>query len=199
VRLKSRLTWLLGLLCASAPVLFQQDRLPAADPDRDNDVQAIYSWVITHLAEPDKLYLIAPETRQVEYPHERCLEVPPDHTADFREVRADFDHRKNTTHPVPTSLSTPKQYVILDPNAAKQILTSALLSESPIVREGFPGAQHLILFSNISFNQKRTVALVHMDSWCGGLCNRSMWIAFEKGDAGIWEMRPWARACIAIA
>ena len=79
VRLMSRLTWLVGLLCASAPVLFQQDRLPASDPDRDNDARAIYSWLITHSADQDKLYLIAPETSQSDYPRDRCLEVPPDH------------------------------------------------------------------------------------------------------------------------
>jgi hypothetical protein len=199
VRLKFRLTWLLGLLCASAPVLFQQDRLSAADPGRDNDVQAIYSGVIDHSPNQDKLYLIAPETSQRDYPRDRCLEVPPDHAADFREIRSDFDRRKNTFHAVPKSLSTPKPYVIVDPNVSKELMRSARLSESPIVREHFPGAQHLVLFSDVSFNQKRTVALVHVDSWCGGLCNRSMWIAFEKGDGGVWQMRPWARACIAVA
>jgi hypothetical protein len=165
VRLKFRLTWLLGLLCASAPVLFQQDSLPAADPDRDNDVQVIYSGVIDHSPNQDKLYLIAPETSQRDYPRDNCLEVPPDHTADFREIRSDFDRRKNTVHAVPKSLSTPKPYVIVDPNVSKELMGSASLSELPIVREHFPGAQHLVLFSDVSFNQKRTVALVHVDFW----------------------------------
>ena len=48
VRLKSQLTRLLGLLCAGAPVLFQQDRPPGVDPDRENDVRAIYSWLVTY-------------------------------------------------------------------------------------------------------------------------------------------------------
>jgi hypothetical protein len=143
--------------------------------------------------------LIAPETHQSDYPHERCLEIPPDHAADFREIRADFDRHKNTTRKVPKSLSTSKPYVILDPNVAKEVLKSALLSDAPIIRERFPGAQHLWLFSDVSFNQKRTVALVHVDSWCGGLCGLSNWIAFEKGNEGVWQMRPWARACVAIA
>jgi hypothetical protein len=184
------------MLCASAPVLFQQDRPQAADPDRDNDVRAIYSWLITHSADQDKIYLIAPETSQSDYPLDRCLEIPPDHAADFREIRADFDRRKNTVHAVPKSLSTPKPYVILDPNVTKELMKSAAISESPIVRERFPGAQ---LFSDVSFNRKRTVALVHVESWCGGLCARSVWIAFEKGDDGVWQMRPWARACPVIA
>ena len=208
MRLKSRLTWLFCLLCATAPALFQQDTHPAADPVQDSDVRAIYSWLVTHSTDQDKLFLIAPETYQTDYPSERCLDVPADHAADFRQIRADFD--KNalrfapgtvlyfTTRTVPTSFSTTKPYVILDPKVAKEImLHSALLSDSPIVRESYPGAEHLLLFSDVYFNRKRTVALVHVDWWCGGLCDRPMWVAFEKGDAGVWQMRPWYR-CIVI-
>ena len=199
VPLKSRFASFLGLLCAGAPVLFQQDRPQGADPDRENDVRAIYSWLVTHSASQDKLYLIAPETYQSEYPNERCLEVPKDHAADFREIRADFDRRKNTTRKIPRSLSTPKPYVILDPNVAENLLLkSAVLSDSPIVRQRFPGAEHLLLFSDVSFNNKRAVALVHFDSWCGGMCGHPSWFAFEKGDEGSWEMRPWAQRCMVI-
>jgi hypothetical protein len=203
---------LLGLLCASAPVLLQQDTPPAADPDRDNDVRAIYSWLITNSTGQDKLFLIGPETiYQGRYPSERCFDVPPDHAADFRQIRVDFDRRKNalrfapdtvvpfTTHKVPTFFSTTKPYVILDPNVAKEIMFhSAWLPDSPIVRERYPGAEHLLIFSDVFFNRRRTVALVNFDSWCGGLCGSPMWIAFEKGDDGVWQMRPWAGKCIVI-
>ena len=210
--LKARLIWLVGLLCACAPVLFQQDRPTAADADRDNDVRAIYSWLITHSTGQDQLYLIAPETiYQARYPSEGCFDVPPDHAADFRQIRANFDRSKNalqfapgtvlyfTTRKVPTFFSTTKPYVILDPNVANEImLHSSLLSDSPIVRERYPGAEHLLIFSDVFFNRKRTVALVNFDSWCGGLCGSPMWIAFEKGDDGVWQMRPWAGKCIVI-
>jgi hypothetical protein len=199
VQLKFRLSCLLALLCAGAPVLFPQDRSPAADPDRDKDVQAIYSWIITHSTAHDRLYLIAPETHQSDYPFERCLEIPPDHAADFRQIHTEFDRRKGTTRLVPKTLSTPKPYVILDPDAAKEMLKSALLPDSSIIRERFPGALHLWLFSEVNFNQKRTVALVHVDSWCGGLCGNSYWVAFERGNEGVWQMRPWAQACFMIA
>lgn len=212
MRLRSRLTLLLGLSCASAPVLFQQDRPTAADPDRDNDVRAIYSWLITHSTGQDQLYLIAPETiYTTDYPSERCLDVPPDRAADFRQIRGDFDRSKNavrvapgtvvpfTSRKVPTFFTTTKPYVILDPNVAMEImLHSAWLPESPIVRESYPGAEHLLIFSDVFFNQKRTVALVHFDSWCGGLCGHPTWVAFEKGDDGVWQMRPWARNCIVL-
>ena len=126
--------------------------------DRNKDVQAIYSWVIDHATGTEKV-LIAPEIHHV-YPPEGCLEVPSDHAADFREIRADFDRRKNTTREFPRSLSTSKPYVILDPTVAEEvILKSAVLSESPIIRERYSGAEHLLMFSDVYFNQKRTVAL----------------------------------------
>lgn len=197
--MKFRLAWLVGLLGASAPVLLQQETSPVADPDRDNDVRAIYSWLITHSAGQDQLYLIAPETHQSDYPDEQCLKVPTDHAADFREIRADFDRRKNTTSTVPTFFSTTKPYVILDRNVTKEVmLHSARLSDSPIVRERYPGAEHILLFSGVFFNRGRTVALVQVDRWCGGLCGVSRWNAFEKGNDGVWQMRPWAQ-CVAIA
>lgn len=198
VRLKPQLAWLVGLLCASASVLFPQPRPAQADRGRDNDVRTIYSWLLTHSAEQDKLYLIAPETYPTEYPDKHCLEVPLGYTADFKEIREDFDRRKNAPHQVPRLLSSPKPYVVLDPNVVKQLMKSAALSDSPIIRERYTGAEHLLLFSDISFNQKRTVALVHLDSWCGGLCGSTFWIVFEKGNNGVWQKRPWAR-CFGVA
>lgn len=194
MRRVSRLARVIGLLGASAPVLLQQDRTPATEPDRNKDVQAIYSWVIDHATGQEKV-LIAPEIHH-DYPPEGCLKVPSDHAADFREIRADFDRRKNTTREFPRSLSTSKPYVILDPTVAEEvILKSAVLSESPIIRERYPGAEHLLMFSDVYFNQKRTVALVHVNWWCGGLCGRPTWRAFEKGKDGVWQIAPWARFC----
>jgi hypothetical protein len=164
----------------------------------DSDRNAIYSWVIDHLTNQEKLVLIAPETEPGTI-REGCLEFPRDRANDFREIRSDFERRKNTTREFPRSLSTSKAYVILDPTVAKEvILKSPLLSESPIIRERYPGAEHLLIFSDAYFNQKRSVALVHVNWWCGGLCGRPTWIAFEKGSDGVWQMRPWARSCVVV-
>ena len=46
----------------------------------------------------------------------------------------------------------------------KELTKSAALSDSPIIRERYTGDEHLLLFSDVSFNQERTVALVHLDS-----------------------------------
>ena len=181
---------MLTLSCAASPLLIPQSL--------DTDLQAIYSWFLTHSTDGDKLHLVAPETQPVSYP-ERCLEIPPAHAADFREIRADFDRRKNTTRLIPNPLSTSARYVILDPHVANEvIMTAPRLSQSPIIRDRYLGADYLLIFSDVYFNRQRTVALVWVDRWCGGLCGESAWVAFEKGNDGVWQRRPWAR-CIAIA
>jgi hypothetical protein len=200
VRVSSRPIQLLTVLCASAPVCFQQGKIPAPDPGRDRDVQAVYSWVINHSADDGKIILIAPQTNASQYPHQRCLAVPPNRAGDFRELRSDFDRRKNTAGQVPEILSTSKPYVILDPSLANQVIWySPSLSESPVIRERYPGVQRLLIFSEVYFNRKRTVALVQVDGWCGGLCGTSHWTALEKGKDGAWQMRPWVPGCIAVA
>jgi hypothetical protein len=46
----------------------------------------------------------------------------------LREIRADFDRRTDATREIPTSLPTPKLYIIPDPNVAKELsLKSAVL------------------------------------------------------------------------
>jgi hypothetical protein len=185
---------LLMLLCASLPAAFPQDQTRL-----DNDIRTIYSWVIDHLSGTDKLSLIAPETYPMEYPQEQCLQIPREQAADFREIRADYDRRKNTTRQIPKPLANAKLHVILDPDVAQQLyLHSSQLSQSPIVRERYPGAEYMWLFSDVYFNRKRNAALLHANRWCGGLCGQPMWIAFEKGKDGAWQMRPWARGCLVV-
>ena len=156
---------LLILLCASSPAAFPQDQTRL-----DNDIRNIYSWVIDHLGGPDKLSLVAPETYPMEYPREQCLQTPREHAADFREIRADYDRRKNTTRQIPKPLASAKSHVILDPDVAQELYWhSSQLSQSPIVRDRYAGAEHMWLFSDVYFNRTRNAALMYANRWCGGL------------------------------
>ena len=144
--------------------------------------------MISHLTLRDKLYLIAPETRRASYPDGSCLEIPWAHATDLREIRADFDHNNDVTRTLPASFPTQKPYVILDSEIANELLKSGRLSDSPIIRQRFAGAGHLLLFSDVSFNRKRNLALVHVDVWCGGLCAEAWWTVLGK-DNGVWNRR----------
>jgi hypothetical protein len=194
---KMKVAFPLVLLCAAAAAVLLQHAPPLGGPNRDEDARAIYSWVISHLTLRDKLYLIVPETRRRSYPDDVCLQIPRSHATDFREIRADFDRNKEVTRELPLSFSTEKAYVVLDSEIAKELLKSGRLFDSPIIGQQFAGAEHLLLFSNVSFNRERSLALVHIDVWCGGLCGESWWIVLGK-DNGVWNQRPWS-GCRAIA
>ena len=183
--LKLKVTFLLGLLCSGAAALLLQKTSPSGEPGRDEDARSVYSWVISHLTLRDKLYLIAPETRRASYPDGSCLEIPWAHATDLREIRADFDHNNDVTRTLPASFPTQKPYVILDSEIANELLKSGRLSDSPIIRQRFAGAGHLLLFSDVSFNRKRNLALVYVG---GGLCAEAWWTALGK-DNGVWNRR----------
>ena len=186
--LKLKVTFLLGLLCSGAAALLLQKTSPSGEPGRDEDARSVYSWVISHLTRRDKLYLIAPETRRASYPDGSCLEIPWAHATDLREIRADFDHNNDVTQRFPTSLSTQKAYVILDSDITKELLKSGRLSDAPIIRQRFAEVKNLLLFSDVSFNRKRNLALVHVDVWCGWLCAEAWWTVLGK-DNGVWNRR----------
>jgi hypothetical protein len=47
-------------------------------------------------------------------------------------------------------------------------------------------------FTEVFFNQNRTLALVEEGMWCGGLCGNWTWVALERKE-GRWQMLPWVR------
>jgi len=194
--LKTKVAFLLMVLCCGAAALLLQKAPPSDGSGRDEDARAVYSWMISHLTLRDKLYLIVPETRRGSYPDYGCLQIPQSYATDLREIRADFDRNKDVTRELPLSFSTEKAYAILDSEIAEELLKSGRLFDSPIIRQQFAGAKHLLLFSNVSFNRMRNLALVHVDVWCGGLCGESWWTVLRK-DKGVWNQE-WS-GCLAIA
>jgi hypothetical protein len=62
----------------------------------------------------------------------------------------------------------------------------------------FLGVFDLFMLYDVYFNQRHTLALTGIATWCGGLCGSWRWKVFEKVDAGKWEERPWV-ACFTVA
>jgi hypothetical protein len=196
---KIRLRWLPALLSGGAFLLGLQKTPPADDSGRDREVQSVYSWFLNHSTGTDEIFLIAPTTVPAVYPDDSCLSVPADHASDFRQVRADFERHNNIQTRIPAPLSSGKRYILFTTELTQELMKSPLLSRSPIVQEKFGGARHLWLFSNVSFNRTKTLALFQVDAWCGGLCGEFYWIVLEKDANGAWQSRPWARGCRAVA
>jgi hypothetical protein len=157
---------------------------------RDDDIRAVYSWALSHSELRDATLLVSPEILHTA-PDDRCLGIP---RSNLAQMHTDFERHKQTSKAFPKSLPT-TPYVVLDPTTAETLLASVLLSESDIARHRFPRATHILLFSDISFNDPRTIAAVHVTEWCGGMCGRSYWIILQK-DRNAWTLRPSSVRCV---
>jgi hypothetical protein len=116
-----RLAFPLLIVCTAAHG-FQQDSRPT-DSEREKDVYAIYSLMLTNLQTShgpyiSDQYLIA-MTIGPGHPQEPCVRPPKERQADFKEVLADFERRKATPpRELKESFSISKPYMLLRPSCA---------------------------------------------------------------------------------
>ena len=109
-------------LIAMMPGGFPQDTAPA-DWERDKDVYAIYSLLLTnpktsHGRDDNERYLIA-STTVSGVPRIPCVRPPKDREGDFAEVLADFERRKATHRELKSMFLIPKPYVLLSEDEVK--------------------------------------------------------------------------------
>jgi hypothetical protein len=60
--------------------------------------------------------------------------------------------------------------------------------------ENAPLAVLFFTLSDVYFNQKGTLALTGISSFCGGLCGLFQWKVFQRRGDGTWEESDW-HAC----
>jgi hypothetical protein len=185
----------LPLLIAAVGYGYPQDA-GSADSEREKDVYAIYSLLLTnpktsHGPDDNERYLIAPTTIPGA-PRIPCVRPPKERDADFREVLEDYDRRKATQPQLKPMISIPKPYVILADDEVKAFIEERGMqrrSQKPR-DERFLGVTDLFRLSDVYFNPSRTLALTEISTYCGGLCGLMEWKVFEKVD-GKWEPRQW--------
>jgi hypothetical protein len=161
------------------------------------DVYAIYSQMLTnpqtsHGSDNNERYLIA-ETTSQGYPKEPCVQPPKEREAEWREVLADFERRKDIPRQLERALSISKPYELLNADEVKEFIAARSMprigSQEP--DERFRGVTDLFRLSDVYFNRRRTLALTYISTWCGGVCGLMLWKVYEKSDAGEWKERPW--------
>jgi hypothetical protein len=189
----------LSVSCLVAPLRGQD-----TNSEREKDVYAIYSLMLTnpqtsHGPYISGRYLIAMATGPAR-PQEPCVRPPREREADFREVLADFESRKSTPRQLKPILSIGKPYVLLSTEEVSQFMSARrfprLNADAP--DERFRGVSDLLTLSEVYFDQRGTLALTAMSTWCGPLCALYQWKVFEKLDDGKWEERRWT-TCRMIA
>lgn len=177
---------------------FQQDTR-SADSEREKGVYAIYSLMLTNPATSHGPYtsdrfLIA-RTTGPGVPQEPCVRPPKDREAEFQRVLADFNRRKATPRELKRAFSISKPYELLSADDVKDFISTP----GPDARDKrFQGVSDLITLSDVYFNERGTLALTAISTWCGGLCASYLWKVYEKVDNGQWEERRWI-TCMTMA
>ncbi|MGP8245985.1 MAG: hypothetical protein ACLQVN_15870 [Bryobacteraceae bacterium] len=190
------------MICVSARG-FQRETGPTVS-DREKDVYAIYSLMLTspqtsHGPDDNERYLIAATTARGQ-PQQPCVQPPKEREADFRETLNDYERRKDTPRQLRRWLSIPKPYVLLNADGIREFMAarSAPGNGSTAALDRFRGVTDVFTLADVYFNQRRTLALTAISSWCGTLCALYQWKVFEKSDTGKWEERQWV-GCATIA
>jgi hypothetical protein len=196
-----RFTFALLMTCAFAQG-FQQDT-PSADSEREKDVYAIYSLMLTNPSTSHGPYtsdrLLIARTTGPGVPQEPCVRPTKEREADFREILADYGSRKATPRQLKQAFSISKPYLLLSPDEVKDFISARFSMPNPgATDERFRGVSDVITLSDVYFNQRGTLALTAISTWCGGLCASYQWKVFEKVDGGKWEERDWI-TCMTVA
>ena len=172
-----------------------QPQTGSTDPDREKDVYAIYSLMLTnprtsHGPYDSERLLIAKATRQASV-QILCMRPPKEREPEFREALADYERRKATPRDIRPLLAISKPYELL---TADEV--NAFIADPASGR--FRGVSDYFTLGDVYFNRAGTLALTAFSSWCGGLCGQSEWRVFEKADTGKWVELRWG-LCLAIA
>jgi hypothetical protein len=180
---------------------FQQDT-HSAEPEVEKAVYEIYSLMLTNLDTShgpytSDRYLIRMETGAA-FPEVPCVRPPKERQADFGEVLAAYRARKATPRQLQWAFSIVKPYILLSPDEVKDFMSERLRPGGEPKDERFRGVSDLITLSDVYFNQKGTLALTAISTWCGGLCASFQWKVFEKMASGQWEERQWV-TCMTVA
>ena len=183
-------SWVIGCVAANA----FQPQAGSADPEREKDVYAIYSLMLTnprtsHGVDNNERLLIGMNTKPPSV-QLSCMRSPKDKEAEFREVLADYEHRKTIPRQLKPPLSVPKPYMLLTDDEVRAFSEERL---RPFAQQDdrFRGVSDYFTLSDVYFNQAGTLALTALSSWCGGLCAQSQWRVFEKADNDRCVERQW--------
>jgi hypothetical protein len=174
------------------------------DAERDKDVYLIYSLMLTnpqtsHGPDNNARYLIAATTGPG-VPKDPCVRPPKERETEFREVLADFEHRKAAPRQLRRDLSIQKPYLLLSADEVKAFTDARDSFHAPpqVPDERFRDVADVFTLTDVYFNPHRTLALTAIGRWCGNLCGLWQWKVFEKLDTGRWQELDWT-ACATMA
>src|SRR4051794_990428 len=176
---------------------------PDAGAERDTEVYKIYSILLTgpatsHGPDSNSRYVINDATALIGS-QRPCVSPPQGREAEFAEVLADFDARKNTPRKLKRELKIPKPYEFLAPEQSKEFMQDRSIRPGPAERNPkYEGVTDLFTLSDVWFSRNGKLALTAISTLCSSLCGQHQWKVFEKMSNGQWQERNWI-TCFTIA
>jgi hypothetical protein len=188
------------LVAASVDVSAQQSG-PLSE--RESDVYKIYSILLTgpstsHGPDNNTRYIISDVTAVVGT-QTPCVRPPQGGEAEFAEVLADFEARRNTPRKLKRQMTIPKAYDLLTPEQSKEFIQDRSIRPGAVERNPkYDGVVDLFTLSDVWFSRDGKLALTAISTFCGSLCGQHQWNVFEKMPNGDWQQRNWI-TCFTIA
>lgn len=165
----------------------------------EKDVYEIYSRMLSDAEKAEgsntNPRLLIEATTGSAYLEETCIHPPSGFKERYGEILSDFQQRQETPRTLRRAFSSGKPYVLLGKDAAYRFRMRSPTNEEA---EAFSGVIDLFTLSDVYFDQKRTLALVGISSWCGNVCGMHQWKLFAKQADATWNELPGA-ACSTIA
>lgn len=155
-------------------------------PGVKDDEYAVYSTVLPHpiwnRPDDDRLLLIAESTGKTYYGMDpgECIHASPPYEKQLAEVLADYHARQGTEQHLEPRFRIKRPYKLLTDDEAQQFVKARAEHEAPrdpALAKLFVETPDLIRISQVFFDKKRTVALVLVSNYCGGLCGGEIWHA----------------------
>lgn len=188
------------LLAAGAETRAQPANLQS---ERETDVYRIYSILLTgpstsHGPDTNSRYLINEATAN-SWSQRPCVNPPKGRQAEFAEVLADFEARKNTPRKLNRQLTISKPYELVTPQQSKEFIEDRSIRPGPVERNPkYEGVIDLFTLSDVWFSRNGKLALTAISTFCSSLCGQHQWKVFEKMPNGEWQERNWI-TCFTIA
>jgi len=188
------------------------------------DNYAIYSNLISmspvvrsgpgNVPTDDEIYLIEATTRTSREgfgssggrsmePSAACIRVPAADEAEFQEILADYNLRKDNAVKLTKQFAFSKPYQLLSTDEAGKFLLDALNSTPQVRVPSLPApvnpnplyqkSKRVFRLGDVYFNKGRTLALLYFSVYTTTMDWNGGWRAFRKASSGAWEInRSWA-------
>jgi hypothetical protein len=169
---------------------------------RQGDVSAIYSALFLPI---DPFYLIAERTSAGTggFEIQSCITLPAQYAMDWAEILAAYNANRPGSTTIAPNLKLPRSYVLLNADEVtafvnERMSTLARTIAPPVPNPKFKDAVNLYSFSDVYFNQSRTIAVTWANITAGPAAASQRWAPFEKVN-GIWQERRQWNKCFRIA